>query len=200
MKVYGIAILCCLGAVSASGSDAICFEAESAGSISAPLQIGSLTNRIPNPNWHGVEGASGGKYVEIPDRVEESPPSPANGEAKSPAPLPSGEAVYTFEVPRDATYFLWCRVWWADECGNSFTMSFDKAIPFTFGEDGTFKFWHWVKAPQKLKQLELSKGKHTLAIRSREDGVRLDQILLTTDRRDVPVDIEAVTSPSTTAP
>ena len=63
---------------------------------------------------------------------------------------------------------------------------------FLFGEDATYKTWHWVKYPvsRTVKPLNLTEGKHTLTFFNREDGVRLDQILLSADKRFVPMDIE----------
>ena len=91
------------------------------------------------------------------------------------------------------------RVWWEGECSNSFTMSLDDGLPFVFGEDATYNSWHWVKAPSRLKQLTLSKGKHKLTIKNREDGVRLDQVLFVMDKNHVPVDVEPVTVTSSLA-
>ncbi len=78
-------------------------------------------------------------------------------------------------------------------------MSVDGNRSFSFGQDGTFKCWHWVKGPRRLKQLELKKGVHTLKLMNREDGVRVDQILLTTDRRYVPVGTEQATPKATSS-
>ena len=46
--------------------------------------------------------------------------------------------------------------------------------------------WHWVKGDT----FTLTAGKHTITIFNREDGVRLDQFLLTTDTALRPVGIE----------
>ncbi|MDD4101826.1 MAG: hypothetical protein PHU80_04250 [Kiritimatiellae bacterium] len=148
----------------------ICLEAETAEVIEAPMVL--VTN--------GIEGASGA-YLEIPEGVG-NPPKVTNG-----------KAVLSFEVPSDGVFTLWCRVWWEGECSNSFTGQLDDDPVFLFGEDATYKVWHWVKYPvaRTTAPLRLSKGSHTLTFRNREDGVRLDQILLSADRRFVPVDIEA---------
>ncbi len=147
----------------------ICFEAETAELIEAPVVL--VTN--------GIEGASGA-YLEIPEG------------AGNPPKVESGKAVFSFETAADGNFILWCRVWWEDECGNSFTVQIDNQPAFLFGEDATYKVWQWVKYPvaRTTKPLRLSKGQHTLTVRNREDGVRLDQVLLSADRRFVPVDIE----------
>ena len=87
---------------------------------------------------------------------------------------------------------LWCRVWWNGECSNSFTVKIDDQPPFLFGEDATYKTWHWVRYPvsRTAKPIDLTAGDHSLVLLNREDGVRIDQILLSSDKRFVPVDIE----------
>ena len=73
----------------------------------------------------------------------------------------------------------------------SFTIQIDDGAPFLFGEDTTFNVWHWVRYPvsRMAKPVVLSKGRHTIIFRNREDGVALDQFLLTTEKRFVPVGI-----------
>ena len=151
----------------------LCFPAVSAGQVEAPMAVVS----------NGVAGASG-PYLEIPEG------------AGNPPDLVAGKAVYTVDIPADADYTLWARVYWEGECSNSFTVSFDDQPGFLFGEDATYKVWHWVKYPvsRTAKPIRLTKGKHTLTFLNREDGVCLDQILLSVDKRFVPVDIEPVGS------
>jgi len=147
----------------------ICFEAESSGQLEAPMAAVS----------NGIAGASGA-YLEIPEG------------AGNPPKLEAGKAVYSFEVPEDGVFTLWCRVWWGGECSNSFTVRADDQPAFLFGEDATYKVWHWVRYPvsRTSAPLRLAKGKHTLTFNNREDGVRLDQVLLSSDKRFVPVETE----------
>jgi len=147
----------------------LCFAAVPAESVEAPMEV--VTN--------GVAGASG-PYLEIPEG------------AGNPPKLNAGKASYTVEIPADAEYTLWARVYWEGECSNSFTVVFDDQPGMLFGEDSTFKKWHWVKYPvsRTAKPILLKQGKHTLTFHNREDGVCLDQILLSADKRFVPVDIE----------
>lgn len=163
------AFLCAFTAARAAGVK-ICFEAETAELVEAPMVL--VTN--------GIEGASGA-YLEIPEG------------AGNPPNVTDGKAVFSFDVPDDGVFTLWCRVWWEGECSNSFTVQIDGQPAFLFGEDATYKIWHWVKYPvaRTTAPLRLRKGRHTLTFRNREDGVRLDQVLLSADRRFVPVDIEA---------
>jgi hypothetical protein len=180
---FGVAIvLLALSVVPcARAGDAVCFDAVTAEKIEAPMAIAAASNAPAEYRDQLVKGASGGLYLQI-----------AQGKGYPPN-VTTGMALFTFTVAQDGDYYLWCRTWWLDECGNSFSMSIDDARPFIFGEDSTFKSWHWVRASLRLKQLTLTKGKHTLTVRNREDGVYLNQILLTLDKKYVPVDVEPVT-------
>ena len=164
--------------------DTICFDAVTAGKIEAPMEIVAASNAPVEFRDKIIKGVSGGTYLEI-----------AQGKGNPPK-MTAGMASYTIQIDEEGDYVLWCRTWWLDECSNSFFINVDDANPFVFGEDSTLKTWHWVKAPSRLKQLTLAKGKHTLTIRNREDGVCLNQILLTHDKSYVPVDVEKVTTPS----
>ena len=159
----------------------VCFEAETAEQVCVPMQVGPDAGAKPNSKWPPAKDGSGGGYLEVPE-----------GKGNPPK-VTTGEATCSFLVTHPGAYALWARVWWLDECGNSLTMSLDDNRPFTFGQDATYKRWHWVKAPKSLRNLSLAAGKHVLKIKNREDGVRIDQILLSSDKRYVPVGIEDVT-------
>jgi hypothetical protein len=159
----------------------ICFEAESADRITPPMEL--IREAGPgNPDRQAaLKTASGKAFLEIP-QGKGNPPE-----------VKAGDAVYTLDIPAAGRYILWCRVWWSDVCSNSFTMQINDNPPFSFGQDAIYGRWHWVKAPPRLKQLTLDAGSHVLTVMNREDGVRIDQILLTADSRFVPIDIEDVT-------
>jgi hypothetical protein len=160
--------------------DTVCFEAEALEGITEPMEVVDAAKMPSDDVSKAVQGASGDKYLQI-----------AIGKGK--APKVTCQAGFAFEVEKEGTYYLWGRVWWDGECSNSFFMTLDDGLPFVFGEDATYNAWHWVKAPPRLKQLNLSKGKHKLTIKNREDGVRLDEILLVLDKNYVPVAIETAT-------
>lgn len=163
------------------GADGICFEAEEAQAVSAPVEVIRTTTAAPASPAGGPGETSQRAYLEI-----------AQGKGNPPG-MTDGDAQYTFDLNASGTYYLWCRVWWGDECGNSMTMTLNDGHPFTFGQDATYKAWHWVKAPPRIKDLKMKSGRHTLKINNREDGIRVDQILLTSKRRFVPVGIEKST-------
>jgi len=95
-------------------------------------------------------------------------------------------------VAEEGSFVLWLRVWCDGECNNTFNARFDNGPIFLIGEDPTFKTWKWVKypVPRNAQPTKLAAGSHTLTLLHRQDGIRVDQILLTTDRRYVPVEIE----------
>lgn len=161
--------------------DAICLDAADPATLEAPVEVTAVTNAPAEFREKIAKGLSGGRYLEI-----------AQGKGYPPS-VTAGVATYTFTIKQAGDYVLWLRAWWIDECGNSFSIHVDEAKPFIFGEDSTFKTWHWVRAPLRLKQLTLTPGTHVLTVRNREDGVALNQILLTPDKNYVPVDIEPVT-------
>lgn len=177
-------ILSFLAVVGPASADAvICLEAESAEAVDAPMVVIDAGAPAEGAMTPVAADASGGAYLEV-----------AQGQGNPPK-VTTGQARLRFTVSEAGTYMLWCRVWWLDECGNSFSVQIDDTRPFTFGQDATYKTWHWVKSPSRLRQLKLDAGEHTMVLGNREDGMRIDQVLLTTDRRLVPVDIERVTQP-----
>ncbi len=167
-----------LGGRAAGQADRICFEAESAIEIEAPMRL--VRQDAPPAAGEVVPGASGGAYLEIP------------AGSGNPPEVNAGKAVYEIDIPQDGYYHLWARVYWEDECSNSFSLQIDDGPRFAFGQTMTFKTWHWVRSPPRLGVMNLTRGRHRLTVHNREDGVRIDQILLTLNRRLIPVDIEPV--------
>jgi len=151
-------------------------EASSAAAVTAPMRLVDTSDKENAPKKI-IAGAAEGKYLEIPQGVGKPP------EVK-------GDATLSFAVAKKGTYYLWARVWWLDGCGNSFGVSIDDGKEFTLGQDATYKKWHWVKVKARLSQLNLEAGEHTIKISNREDGIAVDQILFTTNKRYVPVGIE----------
>lgn len=167
-------VLCTAAAEAATAADGICLEAESAVSVSNSVRV--VTSAADAAGRGLLKEASGGGYIEIPDGVGKPPKV-------------GGEAVYSFEVAETGEYVFWGRAWWQDSCGNSLTLVLDDGKPFIFGEDGTYRKWHWVKGMRTT----LAAGQHRLRIQNREDGVKLDEILLSRNIDYVPVGIEEPT-------
>jgi hypothetical protein len=178
LRFNGVALACLyLAASAALAGGRVCLEAESGEGLVAPMRVvdAAATNGVT-----AVPGASGGKYLEIPKG------------AGNPPKVNQGEIKLSFEIDEPGDYLLWGRAYWLSECNSSFTVVIDDSLPFTFGKDATYNTWHWVKAPPRLKMLTLTKGKHVLTLKNRQDGVKLDQILLVLDKRYVPVGVEEV--------
>lgn len=158
----------------------ICVEAESATTNEAPMVVVAMTN--PPAGIKSMEGASGNAYLEVP-----------LGAGKTPK-VKAGTAKITIEIPADGAYTFWLRTCWEGECSNTLLVQVDNQTPFLVGADSTYHSWHWVKYPvsKMVAVPTLTKGAHTLTILHREDGVRLDQLLLTSNPRYVPVGGEKV--------
>jgi len=92
-----------------------------------------------------------------------------------------GKADYGVEGLEPGRYRLWIRAFWQDGCGNSVGCAAgNKQIVFT---DGIFDKWHWLTVP---KQFDHTGGDFTFSLVRREDGIMVDQILLTSDAGFIP--------------
>ncbi|MFZ4397346.1 MAG: hypothetical protein ACOYOU_17165 [Kiritimatiellia bacterium] len=127
-----------------------------------------------------LAGASGNAYLEVP-----------LGAGKTPK-VKAGTAKIAVEIPAAGSYTLWLRTYWEGECSNTVLVQIDDQPPFLVGADATYRAWHWVKFPvsKMTPPPVMTQGGHTLTILHREDGVRVDQLLLTTNARFVPVGTE----------
>ncbi|WP_438445266.1 glycosyl hydrolase family 28-related protein [Gorillibacterium sp. sgz5001074] len=105
--------------------------------------------------------ASGGTYIWA-----------VNGSAEG------GYADYAVEVPADGDYMFWGRTLFPNSNDDSFFLSFDGGEDaYYWGSAGSS--WQWRKHPGTA--FTLTAGTHTLRIKKREDGAKLDKFLLTTD-------------------
>ncbi|GKT07881.1 Ig-like domain-containing protein [Desulforhabdus sp. TSK] len=119
--------------------------------------------------------ASGGSYISVPNGY---------GDVLDPRQEGAGYAEYTFTVPLAGEYVLYARVQSGSSADNSFFISYDSGdfIQWDTALGGTGA-WIWDMASQrsgaKPVVLHLEAGEHTLTLKQREDGTRLDQILIT---------------------
>ncbi|MCK5804661.1 MAG: hypothetical protein KAI66_17620 [Lentisphaeria bacterium] len=119
--------------------------------------------------------------IDIPDKKGVPP------EGEAPA-MKHGGAAYDLVTPAALSCKIWLRVWWEGSCGNTIYVRLGKeGTPVVVGNDGTYKSWHWMETP---KPMALVAGSQELFLLNREDGVRVDQILITNDMEYVPQDIE----------
>lgn len=111
-------------------------------------------------------------------------------EKESIAALPA-RASYVFEAPRDDVYYVNLRAKWSDTCGNSVWVRMNGSENSEFlnledengkKSDKNYKWdWHQVMVGGQPKGFKLAKGQHTLWMNVREDGVQLDQWVITTE-------------------
>ena len=107
--------------------------------------------------------ASAGRLLHIPDHTYA-------GNA--------GSVAFAVTCAKAGAYRLWVRTYWPDIGSNSFYLGLDDGEEQLFGntsEPGQIVHWFWLAAPPWT----LSEGPHTIRIRWREDGTRLDKLVLT---------------------
>jgi len=158
--------------VDSSGSTASCgttpptvtvtAEAES-GTVTAPMQI------------QADAAASGGSYVTVA----------AGNNSKSSAP-PDGSTVIPFTVGAAGTYQLWGRVIAPTNDDDSFWVRVDNGPWTDWNDIPAGSSWHWATVTDDSKGdaivlTGLAAGAHTVAVAYREDGARLDRVLITND-------------------
>jgi L-ascorbate metabolism protein UlaG (beta-lactamase superfamily) len=137
-------------------------EAESAG-LTPPMQIASDT------------GAVGGKYITV---------APGNNSMTA-APT-TGRATFPFTLAAAGTFKIWGRVIAPTTSDDSFWLIVDGGVPIMWNDITPGSTWHWAAArdsghSNQLVQLGLAAGDHTLQIAYREDGAKLDRLLITSD-------------------
>lgn len=84
-----------------------------------------------------------------------------------------------------ARYRPWFRVRWNDSCGNSVGFRVDDRPVQTIGQDSVYRVWHWVCGTP----VDLSDGTHVLGLYGREDGIAVDQVLLSPDESFRPIGV-----------
>lgn len=119
------------------------------------------------------------------------------------AKLPAGQkikpdsGVYNINIPEDGVYYLHVRALWSTGCGNSVGFKVS-------GYDGaqwkvtssTYDTLHWMPIFESigvLKPLRLKKGIATITLVAIESGIKVDQLILTTDKEFKPAGIYKVT-------
>jgi len=152
-------------------ADEIRREAESADTMSAPLQI-----------WSDRTDASGGHYiaVEPPNSSGENPPT-------------EGVATYDFTV-QGGTYKILGRVIAPTGTDDSFWFNIPTATTQTSNHPSGWIWWdiaegtswHWDEVNSDndgdaTVQFTMGAGTHTLYVAYREDGALLDRLLITDD-------------------
>jgi hypothetical protein len=88
----------------------------------------------------------------------------------------AGVANYRFEGLPAVAHTVWIRALWEDGCGNSIgIVAGERRMIVT---DERFGRWHWLSASRQLVPLD---GKLEFALHNLEDGIKIDQIVVTPD-------------------
>ena len=133
-------------------------EAEHAKSIVSPLEIAYDKN------------ASGNRFIYCPNNTKNT---------YVPSPI---MAIYKVHITKPGIYILWGNVKMKDKKDNSFFVQIDK------GENNLWEIesenkWHWDKVNNRNGEdpvkFMLTPGIHTIRVKLREDGTKLDKMLLT---------------------
>lgn len=135
-------------------------EAENATSLTSPFKIANSTT------------ASNGKYIYVQDNT---------GNSYQPG---KGVASFPVNINKAGQYVLWGRVS-AAENSDSFFVQIDNGLNYFWSlEKGSA--WHWDQVNDQTSRVDplkftLSAGAHTIKIKLREDGSKIDRIFLTND-------------------
>jgi hypothetical protein len=125
--------------------------------------------------------ASGGKYVWVP-----------KGEGNNLDPYENkGAATYAFQVPLAGEYLIWGRVISNSTAEDSFFVSMDGGVYALWDTRlGGTETWVWAQMNDRNGAdpiiYDLDAGSHTLIIKHREHGTKIDTILITNDMGLVP--------------
>jgi hypothetical protein len=124
--------------------------------------------------------ASGGRYITV-----------AAGNESKATPPTNGHAVIPFTLPIAGTYRFWGRAIAANDGDDSFWVRVDGGAWINWNDIAVGTSWHWDRvtndaAGNAVVSLALAAGNHTLTIAYREDGARLDRLLVTNEPDFVP--------------
>ena len=123
--------------------------------------------------------ASAGKFVWTPG---------GTGDYHSPSD-PAGYAEYVFDVPTAGDYIIWGNVLAASSGDNSFHVAVDGGA-YALWDTVQSQSWVWDQVSNRDGAdpivYYLEAGQHSLVIMHREDGTKIDKILITNDPAYVP--------------
>ena len=155
----------------------IWFEAED-GNIAAPFEIGD-DDQASERGFVGALNGTGNYLM---------PTSAA------------GKANYTLQIPTAGKYLVWGRVLSPSYADDSFFVSLDGSTPIRWNTPVS-SAWVWDQISNANSAdpvfYYLTQGTHTLEISQREDGARIDRLLLTNDASYLPDGTGEITKPTT---
>ena len=156
------------------GGNTVWIEAEATGTLTAPMEVGSDAM------------ASGGEFVMAPI-VSAMPMARAE-----PGDATDGIASYIFNVGAAGSYKIWGRVSIDTGETDSFWVRVDGGDWYQWNNLALGAEWHWddvhdSAAMDALVEFDLTAGQHTINVAWREEGAKLDKLLITDDAALVPM-------------
>ena len=146
---------------SGGSSVTITREAES-GALTSPMVIRSDSQ------------ASGGQYVEVPQGTGNNTNDATNGGP--------GQVSLSINIPQAGTYALWARILAPNLDSDSFYVTGNGSFIREWGIVPLSTTWEW----RKIIEIALPSGNFNLAFRQRDDGTKLDQVIVTNNLSFVP--------------
>lgn len=154
----------------------LCWEAENAHQIKKPLRRSTATEK---------------------KSVSDSTQYPSRGYLQMPwvANAQDGSASYRFEIKTPGIYYVWARIKYINTFSNSLRVSINRSRSGNsryglIGEQATWNQWTWHNSRTRF---HCDKGLNALTLTDMEMGIRVDQILLTSNPNFTPAGIQKVT-------
>jgi polygalacturonase len=146
--------------------------------ITSEAEVGTLTAPMVMAS---DPAAYAGNYVSVPSAATQTTPST------------TGSTTVSFAVPSTGSYKVWGRVIAPADTDDSFWVRVDAGTWFQWNNIPLGSTWHWddvhdATASNTPVVFSLGAGAHTVTFAYREDGTRLDRILVTNDLALVPSD------------
>ena len=157
------------------------FEAEN---FTANLSPQTPVGGVPH-SWTlgtATTGYSGSGYMEATPNS-----GPPGGNADANSPQLQYTVAFSFNGPNSPTsnvpYYIWIRGYGATPSDDSVFVGIDggSAVPITLTTDGVWNWSNTVQGGGAAQIVVPTTGTHTINVWMREDGIKLDRILLTSD-------------------
>jgi prepilin-type N-terminal cleavage/methylation domain-containing protein len=145
-----------------------------------PIAVGGLAQEAEHSRFSGMTtandgNASGGRYVWIPQGAGNNPNDDTSGGPEF--------IEFTFDIPSTKTYAIWARTIAPNGTSDSFYVMLD-GIQIQEWHTPQSTSWKW----NRIKNQSLNSGLRKITFRKREDGIRLDRVLLAQDTNCTPTE------------
>lgn len=145
-----------------------------------------------NYGWeiHADPKAAGGAYLHCKEGIANGP-AQAEYKAGNFYDVKGTREVtrlrYHFHLDKSGKYYIYGRMWTTDtHCSNNLSVAVDEGGPYTGGMENRTPF-RWLWSPVRGTPKKLAAGDHYLHVFIHEDGIRVDQYILSP----VPIEAEA---------